>query len=68
MPSASTKLLQFKGACFPQKQINSVIGSEPLVRGFALGYRFLILCASHKPPRCRERGVPRVRKAEGMCV
>ena len=26
------------------------------------------MCASHKPPRCREKGVPRVRKAEGMCV
>ena len=26
------------------------------------------MCASHKPPRCREKGVPRGRKAEGMCV
>ena len=37
--------------------IISMIGSEPLVRGFALGYRFLILCASHKPPRCRKTDV-----------
>ena len=45
-----------------------MIGSEPLVRGFALGYRFLILCASHKPPRCREKDVPRGCVAEGVCV
>ena len=27
-----------------------------------------ILCASHKPPRCREKGVPRGCVAEGVCV
>ena len=32
------------------------------------GYRFYILCASHKPPRCREKGVPRGCVAEGVCV
>ncbi len=45
-----------------------IVGSEPLVRGFALGYRFHILCASHKPPRCREKGVPRGCVAEGVRV
>ena len=44
----------------------NLIGSEPLVRGFALGYRFLILCASHKPPRCRKTDVSCLRNKKRM--
>ena len=70
-PPHPPRLLTPWGSNKSEENTYIIIGSEPLVRwGFALGYRFVyyILCASHKPPRCREKGVPRGCVAEGVRV